>query len=56
MTRFFNLRDSLQSRCILKSIGYKYMEYMGGEDALIKRAQADFDKGEYRCFHSDSTL
>jgi alkyl sulfatase BDS1-like metallo-beta-lactamase superfamily hydrolase len=26
----------------------KYVEYMGGEAAVIKRAQADFDKGEYR--------
>ena len=26
----------------------KYVEYMGGEDAVLKRAQADFDKGEYR--------
>ena len=26
----------------------KYVEYMGGEDAILKRAQADFDKGEYR--------
>jgi alkyl sulfatase BDS1-like metallo-beta-lactamase superfamily hydrolase len=28
--------------------GKKYVEYMGGEDAVLKRAQADFDKGEYR--------
>ena len=26
----------------------KYVEYMGGEDAVLKRAHADFDKGEYR--------
>jgi alkyl sulfatase BDS1-like metallo-beta-lactamase superfamily hydrolase len=26
----------------------KYVEYMGGEAAVLKRAQADFDKGEYR--------
>lgn len=26
----------------------KYVEYMGGEYAVLKRAQADFDKGEYR--------
>jgi len=26
----------------------KYVEYMGGADAVLKRAQADFDKGEYR--------
>jgi alkyl sulfatase BDS1-like metallo-beta-lactamase superfamily hydrolase len=26
----------------------KYVEYMGGEDAVLKRAQSDFDKGEYR--------
>lgn len=26
----------------------KYVEYMGGEDAVLKRAQADFDKGQYR--------
>lgn len=26
----------------------KYVEYMGGESAAIKKAQADFDKGNYR--------
>lgn len=26
----------------------KYVEYMGGEAAIIKKARADFDKGEYR--------
>jgi alkyl sulfatase BDS1-like metallo-beta-lactamase superfamily hydrolase len=26
----------------------KYVEYMGGEAAVLKRAQADFAKGEYR--------
>jgi len=26
----------------------KYVEYMGGEDAILNKAQADFDKGEYR--------
>jgi alkyl sulfatase BDS1-like metallo-beta-lactamase superfamily hydrolase len=26
----------------------KYVEYMGGADAIIGRAKADFDKGEYR--------
>jgi alkyl sulfatase BDS1-like metallo-beta-lactamase superfamily hydrolase len=26
----------------------KYVEYMGGEAAVLKRAKADFDKGEYR--------
>ena len=26
----------------------KYVEYMGGEDAVFERAQGDFDKGEYR--------
>ncbi len=26
----------------------KYVEYMGGEEAVLERAQADFDKGEYR--------
>ncbi|WP_281222026.1 alkyl/aryl-sulfatase [Photobacterium sanguinicancri] len=26
----------------------KYVEYMGGEDAAISKAKADFDKGEYR--------
>jgi len=28
--------------------GKKYVEYMGGADAVIKRAKADFDKGDYR--------
>ncbi|WP_051687100.1 alkyl/aryl-sulfatase [Microbulbifer sp. HZ11] len=26
----------------------KYVEYMGGADAIMKRAKADFDKGDYR--------
>ena len=26
----------------------KYVEYMGGADAVLEKAQADFDKGEYR--------
>jgi alkyl sulfatase BDS1-like metallo-beta-lactamase superfamily hydrolase len=26
----------------------KYVEYMGGEEAVLKRARTDFDKGEYR--------
>jgi alkyl sulfatase BDS1-like metallo-beta-lactamase superfamily hydrolase len=26
----------------------KYVEYMGGADAILDRAQADFDSGEYR--------
>jgi alkyl sulfatase BDS1-like metallo-beta-lactamase superfamily hydrolase len=26
----------------------KYVEYMGGAEAVLERAQADFDKGEYR--------
>lgn len=28
--------------------GAKYVEYMGGEAAVIEKAQADFDKGDYR--------
>ena len=27
---------------------HKYVEYMGGADALLARAQADFDAGHYR--------
>ena len=26
----------------------KYVEYMGGEAAMLQKAKADFDKGEYR--------
>jgi alkyl sulfatase BDS1-like metallo-beta-lactamase superfamily hydrolase len=26
----------------------KYVDYMGGADAILKKAQADFDKGDYR--------
>ena len=26
----------------------KYVEYMGGADAILKKAQTDYDKGEYR--------
>jgi alkyl sulfatase BDS1-like metallo-beta-lactamase superfamily hydrolase len=29
-------------------VAKKYVDYMGGLDALMQRAQADFDKGEYR--------
>ncbi|WP_426892362.1 alkyl/aryl-sulfatase [Rossellomorea aquimaris] len=28
--------------------GRKYVEYMGGADAVLKQAKADFDNGEYR--------
>jgi alkyl sulfatase BDS1-like metallo-beta-lactamase superfamily hydrolase len=28
--------------------GKKFMEYMGGADAILSRARADFDKGEFR--------
>jgi alkyl sulfatase BDS1-like metallo-beta-lactamase superfamily hydrolase len=28
--------------------GKKYVEYMGGADAVLAKAKADFDKGEYR--------
>ncbi len=28
--------------------GQKYVEYMGGAEALLKRAQADFERGEFR--------
>ncbi|MBN9267764.1 MAG: MBL fold metallo-hydrolase, partial [Hyphomicrobium sp.] len=28
--------------------GRKMVEYMGGADAILKRARADFDKGEFR--------
>ena len=28
--------------------GKKYVEYMGGADAILTRARADFDKGEFR--------
>ncbi|MFM5105094.1 alkyl/aryl-sulfatase [Aeromonas dhakensis] len=29
-------------------VGPKYVEFMGGEQALLKKAKASFDKGEYR--------
>ncbi|WP_083700308.1 alkyl/aryl-sulfatase [Shewanella sp. UCD-KL12] len=29
-------------------VAKKYMEFMGGEAAVLKKAQASFDKGEYR--------
>ena len=28
--------------------GRKFVEYMGGADAIVRRARADFDKGEFR--------
>ncbi|AVF62419.1 Beta-lactamase domain protein [Vibrio parahaemolyticus] len=31
-----------------KDAAVKYVEYMGGEQEAIKKAQADFDKGNYR--------
>jgi alkyl sulfatase BDS1-like metallo-beta-lactamase superfamily hydrolase len=30
------------------SAGKKYIEFMGGTDAIIAKAKADYDKGEYR--------
>lgn len=30
------------------SAGKKYVEYMGGADAIVARAKEDYDKGEYR--------
>jgi alkyl sulfatase BDS1-like metallo-beta-lactamase superfamily hydrolase len=31
-----------------ESAGRKFVEYMGGADAVLAKARADFDKGEYR--------
>jgi alkyl sulfatase BDS1-like metallo-beta-lactamase superfamily hydrolase len=31
-----------------EAAGKKFVEYMGGADAVIEKAQADYDKGEYR--------
>lgn len=31
-----------------EQVAKKMVEYMGGEDALLKKAKQDFDKGEYR--------
>jgi len=28
--------------------GKKFVEYMGGADAILARARTDFDKGEFR--------
>ncbi|WP_348260216.1 alkyl sulfatase dimerization domain-containing protein, partial [Salmonella enterica] len=29
--------------------GKKFVEYMGGADAILQKAKADFDQGNYRC-------
>jgi alkyl sulfatase BDS1-like metallo-beta-lactamase superfamily hydrolase len=31
-----------------KEAGVKYVEYMGGADAVVQRARADFDAGQFR--------
>ncbi len=31
-----------------EAAGKKFVEYMGGADAVLEKARADFDKGEYR--------
>jgi len=31
-----------------EAAGKKFVEYMGGADSIIRKAQADYDKGEYR--------
>ena len=46
---FFDLRRVLLLPGQLLEIGrQRYVDMMGGADAILSRAQADFDKGEYR--------
>ncbi len=41
-----NLRAWTTSKIHPESV--KFVEYMGGSDAVIKKAQQDFQEGEYR--------
>ncbi len=45
---FYDANPSTLDQLGPEPAGKKYVEYMGGADAVIQKARADFDKGEYR--------
>ena len=45
---FYDANPSTLDELPPEEAAKKYVEYMGGADAVLKKAKADFDKGEYR--------
>jgi alkyl sulfatase BDS1-like metallo-beta-lactamase superfamily hydrolase len=45
---FYDANPSTLDQLPPEDAAKKYVEYMGGAPAVMKRARADFDKGEYR--------
>ena len=45
---FYDANPSTLDQLPPEEAAKKYVEYMGGPDALMRKAKADFDKGEYR--------
>jgi alkyl sulfatase BDS1-like metallo-beta-lactamase superfamily hydrolase len=45
---FYDANPSTLDQLPPEEAGKKYVEYMGGADAVIQKAKADFAKGEYR--------
>jgi alkyl sulfatase BDS1-like metallo-beta-lactamase superfamily hydrolase len=45
---FYDANPSTLDQLPPEEAAKKYVEYMGGEGAVLERARADFDKGEYR--------
>jgi alkyl sulfatase BDS1-like metallo-beta-lactamase superfamily hydrolase len=45
---FYDANPSTLDQLPPEEAAKKYVDYMGGADALMKKAKGDFDKGEYR--------
>ena len=45
---FYDANPSMLDELPPVGAAARYVEYMGGADAVLKKARADFDKGEYR--------
>jgi alkyl sulfatase BDS1-like metallo-beta-lactamase superfamily hydrolase len=45
---FYDANPTTLDQLPPEEAGKKFVEYMGGADAVIQKAKADFDKGEYR--------
>lgn len=45
---FYDANPSTLDELPPEEAAVKYVEYMGGADAVMQKARADFDKGEYR--------
>ncbi len=45
---YFDMNPANLNPLPLKEEAQKFVEYMGGSDAVIKKAQLDFDQGNYR--------